>query len=816
MIKYLSLALICSLFLISCASEDNLKDIQYNTWTMLNRDEYGARRASSFRYVDTGAYFLQWGYMGFVTEFYGNPDEPFADNPEYDIVTFNAREHIWKNQFPFGKEEEWSHNLPPLHQCSSYQGITTGSRRPQLKMRDGVLRPDLNIVFDQLAYDSSRDRMIYFTGGRTFAYDISSRAWGSIDSKNNPPPILGGSLCYDPLSDRVILFGGGHVAESGPDGKVTGYTSTWALDCASGQWKKLETLDNQPPPRMCSRLVYDSSNRVMVIFGGDSQKAYLGDTWVFDPATDNWNELKTDFYPPPRAGHFTVFDLASGMVIIGGGYNRDNLSDMWGLDIVSGKWKVLEGTVPEGWYITADIDPVKRHILLTSSKEHPDNDLYCNEIFSVRETYIYKISNKNLVRENQPSNTVARSPMLKRPLEQALAGTQPDPIRKEAQMKFIADMPVNQWVKLDRPGRDSPIRTWGSISFDTDRGRIINWGGGHCGYGGNDYDFYDVEQNTWISKPEIPEYPERAWNNGINPAGVTFEGAPWIRHGRKVYAYDPVSKLVVNTKKVILTAGYDPPPMQDIEPIDSDFGSGENFKVSTYTKWTTWTFDPETEKWDILCSGLPGLDLTVSTPYGVMAVDHNWGAVTRKTRPDMVVVDGDTLADNSVYLLNVNAKEWKKLTRKGPWPQNLYEMTALVYDSKRDRLLLHGGGENRDELWSFSLKNNLWRKLSPAGATAPVCNREAVFIPDNDVFLTWSYPPGERAKASLYAYSPSNNSWSRIEIAKPPGLEPSALIAQNRAVTYDPIHDLILMVLGEREGDLVRAVVYAMKYNLLN
>ena len=64
-----------------------------------------------------------------------------------------------------------------MHQCSSYQGITTGSYRSQLKEREGVLRPDLNIFFDQVTYDSKRDRMLYFTGGRTLSYAVRERRW---------------------------------------------------------------------------------------------------------------------------------------------------------------------------------------------------------------------------------------------------------------------------------------------------------------------------------------------------------------------------------------------------------------------------------------------------------------------------------------------------------------------------------------------------------------------------------------------------------------------------------------------------------------
>ena len=63
----------------------------------------------------------------------------------------------------------------------------------------------------------------------------------------------------------------------------------------------------------------------------------------------------------------------------------------------------------------------------------------------------------------------------------------------------------------------------------------------------------------------------------------------------------------------------------------------------------------------------------------------------------MVTFRGERVVENSLYLLEVARKRWVKLTKDGPWPQNLYEMTALVYDSKRDQIILHGGGPDRDE-----------------------------------------------------------------------------------------------------------------------
>jgi hypothetical protein len=377
-------------------------------------------------------------------------------------------------------------------------------------------------------------------------------------------------------------------------------------------------------------------------------------------------------------------------------------------------------------------------------------------------------------------------------------------------------MPDNQWVLLSDPGRSAPLRSWGSCSFDTKRGWIIYWGGGHCGYGGNDYDFYDVEENTWISRPVTPEYPERAWDKGINPAGVTFAGGPWMRHGRKVYAYDPVSDKVVNMKRVSLTAGYEPEVLSEYPPQSPDFGEGENFTRSGYSKWVTWVLDPEQADWQLLCPAAPGLDLTVTTPRGVMAVDHNWGALDPGNRMTDIPFEDLPQKENAVYLLDVRGKQWSKLSKEGPWPQNLYEMTALVFDSRRNQLILHGGGPERTQLWSFGLRQGRWQKLEPSlkGGPPPVCRREGVYIPSQDAYFTCGYPFGDSDKGSVYVYRIGENAWYRVEIPLPEGVSQAILTGQNRALTYDPERDLVLMVLGERRGSDVGAVrVYALRYN---
>lgn len=780
---------------------------------MVNRDEYGARRHSSFRWAEEAGAFLLWGYMGHITEYYGSPDEPYSENPEYDMVAYSVKEGVWQNHLPPGKEAEWSRNLPPLHQCSSYQGITIGSHRPQLKLREGILRPDLNIVFDQVTYDSKRGRMVYFTGGRTFAYDVVNREWSDIGGSEGPPPVLGGSLCYDPFNDEIMLTGGGHVAELGPDGKAVGHTGTWAYQCQTATWRQCRNR-LEPPPRIASRTVCDTRNRLLVLFGGDSLTHYLGDTWIYESKTKSWRRSEA-LGPAPRAGHFTVYDPNTGWVLVGGGYNREDLKDMWAFDAAADRWFKLKGEVPTGWHIGADIKPDEGLILLTTSSKVAGDEMTCNEIYSVRTSYRFRLVPGRGLIDNDAVFSNEKM-ILKRSIEEATKGTRPDPLRRKRQEDLLENLPVNQWVLLSQPGRVAPLRTWGSCSFDTDKGRIVYWGGGHCGYGGSDYDFYDVAENTWISSPAVNEYPERAWDKsgGVYPAGLTFSGAPWIRHGRKAYAYDPVSRKIINMKYIYLTAGYEPDFLREYYPQNPDFGEGENFERSGYAKWVTWTYDPAEEEWEILCPCNPGLDLMVTTPRGVMAVDYNWGAVNRLDRPDAVIFQGEKVVENAVYLLDVAGREWEKLSTSGPWPQNLYELTALVYDDKRERLLLHGGGEKRDELWEFSIGSRSWRKLSPSGP-APVCGREAVYLSAEDLFFTLGSPAGDSDRVGVYVYIPVKNSWRFVDIDPPAGRDGRVLVSQNRALTYDPEHNVVLMVLGERRaGDISEAQVYALRFNL--
>src|SRR5581483_9657713 len=337
-----------------------------NRWVEVRRDPVGARRGSAIRYVPVADAFFLWGFFDYDRNL--PQEQPLMRTPEYDVVAFSPDEGVWRNVVPPRHELEFTLKLPLAYVPRTYSAITTGSERTVMRGNtqdaEGNPRPDLNIVFDQVAYDPEMKALVYFTGGLTAAYKVAGRRWMDLAPVHSPPPVLGGSLAYDPLNREMVLFGGGFVAERNAAGRPAGYTGTWLL--AAGDWRRLPAKV-EPPPRLNSRLVCDPKNRLLILFGGDSQSHYLSDTWLYDLTTRAWRKSLASTGPSARAGHFTVYDPDTGWVLIGGGYNTRDLTDMWAYDGTRDRWLQLPGEVPTGFYVTADIAPQRRMIVLVTN-----------------------------------------------------------------------------------------------------------------------------------------------------------------------------------------------------------------------------------------------------------------------------------------------------------------------------------------------------------------------------------------------------------------------------------------------------------------
>jgi hypothetical protein len=486
---------------------------------------------------------------------------------------------------------------------------------------------------------------------------------------------------------------------------------------------------------------------------------------------------------------------------------------MWAYDATQDRWRKLVGEVPTGFYLSADIAPDQRLIVLATNTRTPGDKHSCNVLFPVRTTYGYRIDKDTIVQPDQPA---AEKAMPKRPAGTSGGADKPDPARQQAQAERLRTLAVNQWTPLTSPGRTAPTRTWGSATLDSDRGRILSWGGGHCGYGGSDVDAYDVEQHTWLSSPTAPDYPHRQWNLGVRLAGVTFDGNPWTVHGRKIFAYDPTSRQMIMVRNIQLMTGYIPERLRDYPGEPRPHTGAKVVPPTWYVKYATWTFDPDRGRFEIVGPAPLGVDTLVTTKHGVLGLNVDWPRRDNDAGYNIPWTPDQPPEEKALFAFDSSKKTWKRLGDKQVGPQNLYELTSLAYDSQHDQVLLHGGGARRDELWIFDLKSNQWQNrkpkvAAPAGAAPPMCNRETVYLPSQDVMLTYGPSPEKRSFPALWAYQVGANAWYRIEVAPPPGTDAALAAGQNRALVYDAKRDLVLLVLGTR-GDQGQAQVFAMRY----
>jgi hypothetical protein len=810
-----SCVLLLTLFGPACTRQPG-NQVPANEWIQLRKDPVGARRGNAVRYVpDEGSFFL-WGFMDSDPELL--QEHPLAEVPEYDVISFDLNGSRWRNHLPPAWEQQWKLKLPLAYIARTYAGLTTGSERSVLRSpteeSEGVPRPDLNLAFDQVSYHPPSKSLFYFVGGLTASYDVMKRRWTDLMPAHAPPPVVGGSLAYDPVNNEMVLFGGGHVAEKAPDGRLVGYTGTWVYRFADKDWHLLQR-NIQPTPRMNTRTVSDLKNQVIVLFGGDSESHYLADTWLYDLRTRTWRASKTQAGPEARAGHFTVYHPDSGWVVIGGGYNRKDLTDMWAYDAGEDRWQRLTGVVPTGFYLTADIAPEKQTLLLVTNSRSPGDRMTCNIVYPVRTTYAYRIDQRNWVQPGSALETHA--PVLKA-LKEAVERAGADRANHE---EYLKNLPINEWVALPSLGRPAPVRTWGSATFDADRGLILYWGGEHCGYEGNDVEAYDVQNHMWIAKEPAPESPERNWNHGVRLAGVTFQGKPWTVHGRRIYAYDPISRKMIMVRPIRLTTGYDPETLRLFPTsLVAEYQGSRDALVSppsSYVKYATWTYDPATGQWELLGEAPSGVDTLVSTRHGVMGVNINWPSRLNDAGYLLPWSPLSLPEDKSIFLLDVAQKHWQKLSEGQPSPQNLYEMTSLAYDSKRDQVILHGAGQKREELWSFDIPSHRWKNMQPAvldpQGSPPVCAREAVYIPDEDVVLLLGSPRDNQGIPSVWLYVVGRNEWRRAPIPWDASTKEIAASNENRAMVYDPARGLVLLVLGH-SGDEGKASVYALRFRL--
>ena len=187
------------------------------------------------------------------------------------------------------------------------------------------------------------------------------------------PPVAYGAAVYDSENRRVLLYGG----ESYYD--LVSEPLGFSID--SGEWAAYSPTGAVPDARRGHGAVYDPVTGSMVIFGGETFYNLSNEVVVLeavDPGSEHWSSLQSlGGAPAPRTGSSVVYQESTRrMLVVGGQGYYGLLMDAWSLDLAvttEAVWTELHpsGAPGDGIAFSASgLDPINQTMLLVGGERY--------------------------------------------------------------------------------------------------------------------------------------------------------------------------------------------------------------------------------------------------------------------------------------------------------------------------------------------------------------------------------------------------------------------------------------------------------------
>jgi hypothetical protein len=160
---------------------------------------------------------------------------------------------------------------------------------------------------------------------------VAHGGWGTLPTVGTPPiPRYNSVAAYDPVRSRLILFGGN-------DGS-TSLNDVWALSISEpAVWTQLTPAGAPPAGRYLPSMIYDPVRDRLIVFGGDGFGPSYYEVWELTlSGTPTWNQLVLagGQLIGPRSGAVAFYEPTHDRMIAFGGFNSSGiLTDVWQLSL---------------------------------------------------------------------------------------------------------------------------------------------------------------------------------------------------------------------------------------------------------------------------------------------------------------------------------------------------------------------------------------------------------------------------------------------------------------------------------------------------
>jgi cysteine-rich repeat protein len=559
------------------------------------------------------------------------------------------------------------------------------------------------------AFDTARNTLVVFggqpdNGGADFGetWELSGTAWHHRFPSVSPSARYSTAMAYDSTRRVVVMFGG--VASGGYD------NITWEYDGTT--WRERQTV-MRPPGRQAHRLVYDSARERIVLFGGNDNATSFNDVWEYD-GTDWAMVTVTGTSPAARAHHAMAYDPKKGRIVLFGGL-QGPLADTWEYDGTAKTWSQLTFASPPGVPAgradhTMVFDPGRGQIMMIGGTG------------TMNETWVLTATGWSQLAGADPDrryNAAAYDPTRGRVI---LYGG----IDFTGQTNKTSELVGSTWTQVTISS-DPPARTRPAAAFDTRRSELVMFGGQLISGGA-------VVDDMWILAGE-------SWRQ--------FTGSrPPPRTGSAM-AYDAQRGVIV------LYGG------------ESGAMLGDTWEWNG-TAWTQRT----------------GVNSPPGRRNHTMAYD-----VVRKR---IVMFGGSTGAPRLDETWEYDGSTWTKLTPTTK--PEARELAAMSYDAKRGRMVLFGGQWVGSDANTWTWDGTNWTKIMTG---MQLVWRHA---------LGMTYDAGRDKTVMVgggFTGTPRADTWEFDGLATwtqyvRTAIDPPVPATTDHALVYDPAHRRVLLLGGTR------------------
>jgi Galactose oxidase, central domain len=166
-------------------------------------------------------------------------------------------------------------------------------------------------------------------------------AWAPVEPSGPAPEAREDhTWTLDPAGRAAWLFGG---RDGGSE-----FADLWRYDLASDTWSRQAPIGPGPDARFGHTATWVDGVG-LVIWSGQSSKAFFDDLWAYDPTSNRWRKLPTEG-PIPEARYGSCAALGpDGRLWISHGFTEDSgrFDDTQAYDFEAGRWtdETLDGTI---------------------------------------------------------------------------------------------------------------------------------------------------------------------------------------------------------------------------------------------------------------------------------------------------------------------------------------------------------------------------------------------------------------------------------------------------------------------------------------